>query len=85
MLAIVKIDEKVDVLRCQNDGDKMIVNGIDGIDVRKANNVAIIVEYGGGRVANGIMKTKKEGRYTLLAGTFQSQDTDENFYKTNQR
>ena len=69
VIAIVKIDEKEMFLDVKNEGDKMVVNGIDGINVRKANNVAVIVDMGADEPP-GIYENEKEGRYRLLAGTF---------------
>lgn len=46
VLALVKIDEKELFLDVKNDGTTMEVHGIDGINVKKANNAAIIVDMG---------------------------------------
>ena len=84
VLAIVKIDEKEMFLDVKNEGDKMIVNGIDGINVRKANNVAIIVDMGAEEPPMVFMKTKKKEDIVYWQERFlKLKVSDENFYKTN--
>ncbi|MDS9473190.1 nucleoid-associated protein [Sporosarcina pasteurii] len=46
VLSIVKIDDKEIFLDVKSEQNKMIVNGIDGINVRKINNAAVIVDMG---------------------------------------
>ena len=45
----------------------MIVNGIDGINVKKINNMAVIVDMGADEAPAVFIKTKKERRCCLLA------------------
>ncbi|MGG2072885.1 hypothetical protein AB1J28_06015 [Lysinibacillus irui] len=60
IIAIVKIDEKEIFLDVKNDQNQMIVNGIDGINVKKINNMAIIVDMGPEQPPAVFMKTKRK-------------------------
>ncbi len=59
-LAIVKIDEKEIFLDVKNEQNKMIVNGVDGINVRKINNAAVIVDMGPDEAPAVFMRTRKK-------------------------
>lgn len=84
VLAIVKIDEKEMFLDVKNDENKMIVNGVDGINVKKINNVAIIVDMGADEAPIVFMKAKKKEDVVYWQEKFlKLKVTDENFHKTN--
>ena len=84
VLAIVKIDEKEMFLDVKNEGDKMTVNGIDGINVKKANNIAIIIDMGDSEPPIVFMKAKKKEDVVYWQERFlKLKVTDEPFFKTN--
>lgn len=60
VLAIVKIDEKEIFLDVKSEQDKMIVNGIDGINVKKINNAAVIVDMGPDEAPEVFMRTRRK-------------------------
>ncbi len=60
VLAIVKIDEKEMFLDVKNDNNKMIIHGVDGINVKKINNMAIIVDMGEEKPPVVFIKTKRK-------------------------
>ena len=60
VVAIVKIDEKEMFLDIKNEQNKMTVIGIDGINVKKINNMAVIVDMGPDVAPTVFMKTKKK-------------------------
>lgn len=60
VLAIVKIDEKEIFLDVKSEQDKMIVNGIDGINVKKINNAAVIVDMGLDEAPAVFMRTRRK-------------------------
>ena len=71
-------------LDVKNDENKMIVNGVDGINVKKINNVAIIVDMGADEAPIVFMKAKKKEDVVYWQEKFlKLKVTDENFHKTN--
>lgn len=60
ILAIVKIDEKEMFLDVKNEHNQMIVHGVDGINVKKINNMAIIVDMGPDQSPAVYIKTKRK-------------------------
>ncbi|WP_277585413.1 nucleoid-associated protein [Psychrobacillus antarcticus] len=83
VLAIVKIDEKEIFLDVKNDQNKMIVNGIDGINVRKINNMAVIVDMGPDVAPAVFMKTKKKEDVVYWQERFlKIKVADEHYHKT---
>src|SRR5699024_11389726 len=46
VLSIVKIDEKELFLDVQKNNEHVTVDGIDGINVKKVNNAAVIIDMG---------------------------------------
>src|SRR5690554_5440055 len=46
VVAIVKIEDKELFLDVKNEENQMVVQGIDGINVKKLNNMAIIIDMG---------------------------------------
>jgi len=83
-LAIVKIDEKELFLDVKNDQNKMIVNGIDGINVKKINNVVVIVDLGQDEMPAVFLKTKKKEDVVYWQERFlKLKVADESFHKTN--
>lgn len=84
VLAIVKIDEREMFLDVKNDADRVLVNGIDGINVRKANNVAVIVDMGADEAPLVFIKTKKKEDVVYWQERFlKIRAADENYQKTN--
>jgi hypothetical protein len=64
-IAIVKINEKEIFLDMKNAQNKMTVDGIDGINVKKVNNVAVIVDMGPDAMPAVFMRTgEKRTLYT---------------------
>lgn len=84
VLAIVKIDEKEMFLDVKNEQDKMVVNGIDGINVKKINNMAIIMDMGPDVAPIVFMKTRKKEDVIYWQERFlKIKVADEPFHKTN--
>ncbi|WP_419961942.1 nucleoid-associated protein [Psychrobacillus sp. BM2] len=84
VLAIVKIDEKEMFLDVKNDQNKMIVNGIDGINVKKINNMAVIMDMGPDVAPAVFMKTKKKEDVVYWQERFlKIKVADEHYHKTN--
>lgn len=84
VIAIVKIDEKEMFLDVKNEQNKMIVNGIDGINVKKINNMAVIVDMGAEKPPAVFMKTKRKEDIVYWQERFlKIKVADEHFYKTN--
>ncbi|HWK21461.1 MAG TPA: hypothetical protein VNS08_00360 [Ureibacillus sp.] len=84
VISIVKIDEKEIFLDVKNDQNKMIVNGIDGINVKKINNMAIIVDMGPDKAPAVFMKTKRKEDVVYWQERFlKIKVADEHYYKTN--
>jgi len=84
IVAIVKIDEKEMFLDVKNDQNKMIIHGIDGINVKKINNMAIIVDMGEEQVPAVFMKTKRKEDVVYWQERFlKIKAADEHYHKTN--
>lgn len=84
VLAIVKIDEKEIFLDIKNEQNKMIVNGIDGINVKKINNMAVIVDMGQDEPPTVFIKTKRKEDVIYWQERFlKIKVADEHYYKTN--
>ncbi len=84
VIAIVKIDEKEMFLDVKNEQNKMIVNGIDGINVKKVNNMAVIVDMGADEAPAVFMKTKKKEDVVYWQERFlKIKVVDEHYHKTN--
>ncbi|QUG41441.1 nucleoid-associated protein [Psychrobacillus sp. INOP01] len=84
VLAIVKIDEKEMFLDVKNEQNKMVVNGIDGINVKKINNMAIIIDMGPDVAPAVFMKTKKKEDVVYWQERFlKIKVADEHYHKTN--
>lgn len=84
VIAIVKIDEKEMFLDIKNEQNKMIVSGIDGINVRKINNMAVIVDMGPDVAPAVFMKTKKKEDVVYWQERFlKIKVADEHYHKTN--
>ncbi len=60
VLSVVKIDEKELFLDVKNEQNTMTVSGIDGINVRKINNAAIIVDMGPDEEPIVFMRTRRK-------------------------
>ena len=84
VISIVKIDEKEMFLDVKNEQDKMIVNGIDGINVKKINNVAVIMDMGPDVAPAVFMKTKKKDDVVYWQERFLKINVaDEQYHNTN--
>lgn len=82
-LALVKIDEKELFLDVKSDQNKMIVNGIDGINVKKINNAAIIVDRGPDEAPAVFMRTRRKEDIIYWQERFlKVKVADEQFEKT---
>lgn len=83
VIAIVKIDEKEMFLDVKNEQNKMIVNGIDGINVKKINNMAVIMDMGPDIAPAVFMKTKKKEDVVYWQERFlKIKVADEHYHKT---
>lgn len=83
-ISIVKIDEKEIFLDVKTDHNKMSVNGIDGINVKKGNNAAVIVDMGSDEPPAVFIKTKRKEDIVYWQERFlKIRVKDEQFYKTN--
>lgn len=84
VIAIVKIDEKEMFLDVKNEQNKVIVNGVDGINVKKVNNMAVIVDMGADEAPAVFMKTKKKEDVVYWQERFlKIKVADEHYHKTN--
>nr|WP_106783204.1 nucleoid-associated protein [Lysinibacillus timonensis] len=83
-VAIVKIDEREIFLDVRNDQEKVMVNGIDGINVKKINNMAVIVDMGQDEHPAVFIKTKKKEDVVYWQERFlKIKIADEHYHKTN--
>ena len=83
-IAIVKIDEKEIFLDVKNEQNKVIVQGIDGINVKKVNNMAVIVDMGADESPVIFIKTKKKEDVVYWQERFlKIKVADEHYHKTN--
>ncbi|RHW38286.1 hypothetical protein D1B33_05205 [Lysinibacillus yapensis] len=83
-ISIVKIDEKEIFLDVQSEQNKMSVNGIDGINVKKANNAAVIVDMGADQSPAVFIKTKRKEDIVYWQERFlKIKVKDEHYHKTN--
>ena len=57
-------------LDVKNEQNKMVVNGIDGINVKKINNMCRHCRYGPRRSAGSIFENEKERGCRVLARAF---------------
>lgn len=84
VIAIVKIDEKEMFLDVKSEQNKVVVNGIDGINVKKINNMAVIVDMGADEAPVVFMKTKKKEDVVYWQERFlKVKVADEHYHKTN--
>ncbi|MFJ7406978.1 MULTISPECIES: nucleoid-associated protein [unclassified Lysinibacillus] len=84
VIAIVKIEEKEMFLDVKNEQNKVTVNGIDGINVKKINNMAVIVDMGADEAPVVFMKTKKKEDVVYWQERFlKIKVADEHYHKTN--
>lgn len=84
VIAIVKIEDKEMFLDVKNEQNKMIVNGVDGINVKKLNNMAIIVDMGADQAPAVFIKTKKKEDVIYWQERFlKIKVVDEHYHKTN--
>ncbi|MGE7597716.1 hypothetical protein [Lysinibacillus fusiformis] len=83
VIAIVKIDEKEMFLDVKNDNNKMIIHGVDGINVKKINNMAIIVDMGQEQPPAVFIKTKRKEDIVYWQERFlKIKAADEHYHKT---
>ncbi|WP_332645726.1 hypothetical protein [Lysinibacillus sp. 54212] len=84
VLAISKIEEREMFLDVKNEQDKMVVAGIDGINVKKVNNLAIIVDMGKDTPPAVFIKTKRKEDVVYWQERFlKIKVSDEHYYNTN--
>lgn len=84
VIAIVKIDEKEMFLDVRNEQNKMIVNGVDGINVKKINNMVVIVDMGADTPPHVYIKTKRKEDIVYWQERFlKVKVADEHYHKTN--
>ncbi|MER2262201.1 MAG: nucleoid-associated protein [Psychrobacillus sp.] len=82
-ISIVKIDEKEMYLDIKSEQEKVIVNGVDGINVKKINNIAVILDMGPDTPPAVFMKTKKKEDVVYWQERFLNiRVADEYFQKT---
>lgn len=84
VLAIAKIEDREMFLNVQNDENKMSVQGIDGINVKKSAHVAIIIDQGNDLAPAVFLKTRRKEDVVYWQERFlKLRATDESYYKTN--
>lgn len=84
VIAIVKIDEKEMFLDVKSEQNQMTVNGIDGINVKKINNMAIIMDMGADEPPAIFIKTKRKEDVVYWQERFlKIKVADEQYHKTN--
>lgn len=84
VLAIAKIEDREMFLNVQNADNTMMVQGIDGINVRKSSHVAIIVDQDNDAAPAVFLKTRRKEDVVYWQEKFlKLRATDESFYKTN--
>lgn len=83
VLAIVKIDEKELFLDVKSEANKMVVNGIDGVNVKKINNAAIVIDGGPDEAPAVFLRTRKQEDIVYWQERFlKVKVTDEQYEKT---
>ncbi|HWL22502.1 MAG TPA: nucleoid-associated protein [Ureibacillus sp.] len=83
-ITIVKIEDKEIFLDVKNDHEKVTINGIDGINVKKPNNMAVIVDMGAEETPLVFIKTKKKEDVVYWQERFlKIKVADEYYHKTN--
>ncbi len=83
-IAIVKIEDREMYLDVKNEENNMKIHGVDGINVKKANNMAVIVDNGPDKSPTVFIKTKKKEDVVYWQERFlKLKIADESFYKTN--
>lgn len=83
VLSIVKIDEREIFLDVKSDQNRMIVNGVDGINVKKINNAAIIVDMGPDEEPAVFIRTRRKDDVVYWQERFlKIKVTDEEYEKT---
>ncbi|MDI2585619.1 nucleoid-associated protein [Psychrobacillus sp. NEAU-3TGS] len=84
VIAIVKIEEKEMFLDVKSDQNNVIVNGIDGINVKKANNMCVIIDMGQDEEPAVFLKTKRKEDVVYWQERFlKLKVADESYHKTN--
>lgn len=85
VLSIVKIEEKELFLDVKQEAGKLAMNGIDGINVKRAYNSVIIVDMGADEKPAVFVKTKKKDDVVYWQERFlKVKVSDESYYNTNQ-
>ncbi len=84
VLSIVKIEDKEIFLDVKNEQDQMTVQGIDGVNVKKIYNMAVIIDRGADEAPIVLIKTKKKEDVVYWQEQFlKLRVADVAFYKTN--
>ncbi len=83
VLALVKIDEKELFLDVKSEENKMIVNGVDGINVKKINNAAILIDMGPDEPPAVFLRTRRQEEIVYWQERFlKVKVADEQYEKT---
>ena len=84
VLAIVKIEDKEMFLNVSNKEQQVMMNGVDGINVKKSANIVVIVDMGAGEMPAVFMKTKKKEDVVYWQERFlKLRHVDKNYVNTN--
>ncbi len=84
ILTIVKIEDRDMYLDVTSEEDNLIISGVDGINVKKANNTAVIVDMGSDKAPAVFIKTKRKEDVVYWQERFlKLRVADEQFHKTN--
>lgn len=84
VLSIVKIDEKELFLDVQKNNEHVTVDGIDGINVKKVNNAAVIIDMGEDEEPAVFIRTRKKEDVVYWQERFlKVKVADEAYEKTN--
>lgn len=84
VLSIVKIEDKELFLDVKNEQNTMTVSGVDGINVRKINNAAIIVDQGPDEDPTVFIRTRRKEDVVYFQERFlKVKVQDEEYEKTN--
>lgn len=85
VLSIVKIEDKELFLDVKEQDGKLAMDGVDGINVKRAYNSVIVVDMGAEAAPVAFVKTKKKDDVVYWQERFlKLKVSDESYYKTNQ-
>ncbi|MER1985031.1 MAG: nucleoid-associated protein [Solibacillus sp.] len=85
VLSIVKVEDKELFLDVKSEDGKLAMNGVDGINVKRAYNSVVIVDMGAEEKPAVFIKTKKKEDVLYWQERFlKVKVSDESYYNTNQ-